>query len=192
MGVLSPARWLRRPQSEIVLGLAAVALGVITTGIAGLLLLGVAGPHVRPPDGVRLSLGQVLPQGWAFFTRDPHSPDLAAYVRQADGTWVPQSRGRLADPASLFGFDRDTRALGVETAYLAYGIPDKAWIPCSQAPARCLEAIPPLMSLTNTSTTRTLCGDVGLVQQQPPTFEFATLPNPGIPPSTVLRLHVSC
>jgi len=132
------------------------------------------------------------PEGWAFFTRDPREPRLLPFRRAADGTWANAHAGPHADIRNVFGLDRISRAQGVEIGLLLGEFADTAWQSCSDAPTLCLGDLPRTLSITNRSPAPTLCGDIGLVRQEPVPWAWASVQGETTMPSMVVRLDIRC
>jgi len=175
-------------------------LGAIVVALVafGVLLAGYVVHAQIPTNAVQLPYEQslstsfrlVLPQGWAFFTRSPREPDVVPY-RHADGRWQPALRTPNAEPRNLFGLSRRARSQGVEIGLLAGELRGADWRPCADAPTDCLDLAPSVI-VHNASLLPTLCGEVGLVSQQPLPWAWSGAREQTIMPSTVARLEISC
>jgi antimicrobial peptide system SdpA family protein len=137
------------------------------------------------PRAVRL----LVPEGWAFFTKSPLSPDPTAYGFRG-GHWHPLNAGPQATLSNVMGLDRLARSQGTELAILMQQIPPGSWSPCRQAPVACLSRLTVQRTVLDTSTHRTVCGDVGLVMQQVLPWAWRNLRT--VMPSTVVRVTVTC
>lgn len=94
---------------------ATAVFGLVVTAVA---LSALPSSRYLPVDVVRpiRALSVALPQGWAFFTKDPTEAADLAYVRR-DATWVP-----VVDAMPLtdaVGLSRQARAVDAEVATLA-------------------------------------------------------------------------
>lgn len=128
------------------------------------------------------SLLVLTPEGWGFFTRDPREEDIFPYIRNEDtGAWVLSSRW-------TFGFGRHGTVVSREAAMHAMKVEADATA-CRSDHSTCLngvlakgteEAIPP----------RNLCGDIGLVWQEPVPWAWAE--SDVVMPLRVVRFEVSC
>jgi antimicrobial peptide system SdpA family protein len=147
---------------------------------------------VQLPYEARLShsVRLVLPQGWAFFTRSPRAPDVVPY-RRVDGRWVSALATPNAEPRNLFGLSRTARAQGVELGVLIGDVRPDQWLACTVDPLVCLDRATPV-ALTNTSLVPTLCGEVGLVSQQPLPWAWSEARDETVMPGRVARLETSC
>jgi antimicrobial peptide system SdpA family protein len=175
--------------------LGAVAAALIALGA----LVGGYVVHAQlPANAVQLpyemKLGQpirlVLPQGWAFFTRSPREPDVVPYLR-VDGRWRAALATPNAEPRNLFGLSRTARAQGVELGMLIGELGRDQWLDCTVDPTVCLERATSVAA-RNTSLIPTLCGQVGLVSQQPLPWAWSQARDETIMPGRVARMDISC
>ena len=157
--------------------LAVVAGVVLTVAWASLPVSSHATGLMR---GLAEVIRQVAPQGWGFFTKDPRSPHVLAYVRDADGEWVQSTRGPNLHPKNAFGFNRASRLDEYDHAQLASSADfDPLWTDCDGGDLdRCAE-----LSLLQNDAQQwevvgydlRLCGDVLLVEEEPTPLAFASL-----------------
>jgi len=131
-----------------------------------------------------------VPQGWAFFTKSPRSMWAQVYRHQPDGGWQDITMGPLAQPRYTMGLDRAPRAQGTEVAMLLSLLPKQAWRDCERPPTACLSEAPPVGTVTNRSNRHTVCGDIGVVQQE--VLPWAWRDAPTTMPSKVVRVRVTC
>ena len=178
------------------------ALGVAAVLLA--LAWGVAGGYVAhtqvPPNALDLPFENQLrplvrvlvPEGWAFFTRNPREQRFLPFVRRSDGTWDSARAGPHAQARYLFGLDRRSRTQGVEIGLLQGAIPGAAWESCEDEIATCLARAGPSVHLQNESPAPTLCGTVGLALQEPLPWAWSDSGADETMPSKIVRLDVSC
>jgi antimicrobial peptide system SdpA family protein len=145
--------------------------------------------HLPFEDEFRLQ--HFLPQGWAFFTRNPRYPTLSAYTRGADGAWHPVPRQKRMWPHFL-NFSRRWKLTGVEIGLTLYELPAIEWQPCQHNPFHCLDQAPESGPITNVRQSPVLCGEVGLVKQEPLPWAWSQAPDETEMPSEVIRAHVAC
>ncbi|WP_242592477.1 SdpA family antimicrobial peptide system protein [Corallococcus exiguus] len=142
----------------------------------------------------RFDIRLVLPEGWAFFTRDPRDERILSYLRTPDGQWLRAARTPNFQPQNSFGIDRAARAQGVEMGLLLEATRQLGRHACEEEPLKCLERTPSGQKLRNESPNPTFCGQLGLVFQ--PAVPWAwSRSNRGktvAMPSKVLRLDVEC
>lgn len=140
------------------------------------------------------TLRKLAPQGWAFFTKSPQSGVLVPYQRTTTGHWESLHAGPNSAAYNAFGFDRASRAQGVEVALLLDAIPEKQWKDCGSSVAECLEqhsAMQPV-SVKNISPDPTVCGDVFLVEQLPVKWAYTDMVPYSYRARQIVRLDASC
>jgi antimicrobial peptide system SdpA family protein len=81
-----------------------------------------------------------LPEGWAFFTRNPREATEKFYEEQADGSVVP---GNASDLRSIGSPSRLERIRSMEVGMVLPQVPKEAWVPCENTFAECLKVLPP-------------------------------------------------
>ncbi|MET7426456.1 SdpA family antimicrobial peptide system protein [Dactylosporangium sp. NPDC005555] len=187
---------MHRPTAAPPARLGAFALALIAAGALAVAYV----VHTQLPDNavdlpyeaaVEEPVRVALPQGWAFFTRDPRGADLLVYTRGGDGRWHDALLSPHAEPRNLFGLARASRAQGVELGLLTGAVPEDGWTGCQADPGPCLERLTPLPA-ANRARRTTLCGDVGLAQRVPVPWAWSRSGDQVVMPSTVARLAVSC
>lgn len=144
-------------------------------------------------DQMRMLMLQVAPQGWAFFTRSPREPRVLAWGKGSAG-WTPVTQGPHSEARNAFGFNRASRAQGVETGVLLEQVPNEAWRDCPDGNVGvCLARLTPRIKTRNPGPTTTLCGEVTLVQQEPLPWAWFDPDAETTPmPAQVLPLDVTC
>ncbi|SEU34443.1 SdpA family antimicrobial peptide system protein [Stigmatella erecta] len=149
---------------------------------------------IQLPFADRFDIRLVLPEGWAFFTRDPRDDRMLPYVRGADAQWSMASHTPNFQPRNFFGIDRAGRAQGVEMGLLMEAAREAERQGCEEAPVACLERAPVARKVSNTSPHPTLCGEVGFVFQRavPWAWSHSRREKKIIMPSKVLRLDIEC
>jgi antimicrobial peptide system SdpA family protein len=133
----------------------------------------------------------VLPEGWAFFTISPRSPDIVVYGPASDHTWRRLTLNAHSGSGALLGLNRRNRSQGTEVALVANQVPEQAWSECDRAPLDCLSGLAPQKrTVANFATQQTLCGEVGLIMQEVLPWAWRDLPT--TMPSKVVRVVVTC
>jgi antimicrobial peptide system SdpA family protein len=134
-----------------------------------------------------------MPQGFAFFTRNPREPEMRLYASN-EGEWQSASLGPYSRSSNLFGLDRKPRAQLTEYALLLEraGVPTDKWASCEDAPVLCLKRVSVTDTLENTDPAPTLCGIVGFVRQDPVPWAWNESRDTIEMPSKVLKLRISC
>ncbi|MEU6074695.1 SdpA family antimicrobial peptide system protein [Micromonospora sp. NPDC047074] len=163
-----------------------IAVIVLVAGLLVAYLVRAVVPVAAMPAPPGRSVARVLmPEGWAFFTRDPRQPSPVAYTTDRDGRWRP-APDRSRGPA---GLDKRDRARSAEISLLTRRLDGPAWTTCDREAAACL-ATARDTRVANTATVRTLCGNVGIVLQEVLPWAWKDLPT--VLPSRVARLTVTC
>jgi antimicrobial peptide system SdpA family protein len=144
----------------------------ITWGvIAGLVALtSLPDSPLRTTGSGRRIIGALLPQGWAFFTRDPREPAEVVYrvtpngLRRADFT--------NSSPDNWMGIRKNTRPIAIELGALLSHVHRTRWRACRGDLGQCLKAADSVVAIAdNASTTRRFCGD--FVVERRPTVPWA-------------------
>ena len=152
---------------------------------------------VLPPNPIQLPLEDhtpmvsLLPQGWGFFTRDPRSADMTAFLRTSDGGWRVAINNKPPWPRFL-EFSRSRKMTNVEVGLVLYEIPDPKWQPCEELPSACLDKVTGSGQINNPVAYPTLCGDIGIVRQAPIPWAWSAASDETVMPSEVLRVQVAC
>ncbi len=116
-----------------------------------------------------------LPEGWAFFTRDPREEAVRVYVRSRDGEWANAIEAPLGAWSNALGLNRKPRRQNVEQGLLLATLPQEGWTSCvSTELALCLDRVDPTVTFTNPSPVGTLCGEIAVVRQKPVPFAWIT------------------
>lgn len=135
---------------------------------------------------------RVVPEGWAFFTRNPREEAIFLFSRRSNGEWDSASLGPNGIASNAFGLNRISRAQGVETALLMNRFPNSAYRDCSGALTKCLDDTPSSRSLANESPNPSLCGDVGIVLRKPLPWAWFAAGMSTSMPARILRIKVGC
>ncbi|GGM76585.1 hypothetical protein GCM10012275_54140 [Longimycelium tulufanense] len=137
---------------------------------------------------------QILPQGWAFFTKSARDPQMTAWV-PTDTGWELAMKGPHAESRNVFGLNRGSRAQAVEMGMLYGGLRSEQWAPCEDDTdnATCLDQVTSRIQVHNPGPAPTLCGPVGLIQREPVPWSWATTGDSDIlMPGKAVRLDVTC
>lgn len=148
-----------------------------------------ATPFQLPFAGKRI-IKTVMPEGWAFFTISPRSPDVVVYGAKPGGRWERITVNAHSASGSLFGLDRRNRSQGTEVALIANRVPPEHWIDCTREPLDCLSASIPNRTVANFANHRTMCGDIGMIMQEVLPWAYRDLN--ATMPSKVVRVTVTC
>lgn len=155
---------------------------------------------VLPNNPIKLPLAEVfdirliLPEGWAFFTRDPRDPEAVVYLRGEDGQWRISPDVPRFHLSNAFGLDRYIRAHGVEMGLVMEEAQKAVRSDCEKEPQECLEKATAALTVNNPSPRPQLCGQVGIVLRKPVPWAWSRShqQKPISMPSKVLRLEVQC
>jgi antimicrobial peptide system SdpA family protein len=133
-----------------------------------------------------------MPEGWAFFTRDPREERMLLFKRDSGGRWVSASIGPNSKLSNDLGLNRASRAQSMEAALLLSDFPTSMFQDCRDSPVDCLQHIRVSGSFKNISPDPTLCGELGIAMQPPIPWAWMASGHPVIMPSRVLRMDVTC
>lgn len=151
----------------------AVALGLLLIGLAISAFASLPdNVFEQPVAGSPQSIVQLLvPQGWAFFTRDPEGANVVPFRPDAQGRWVRADTLPQASLVNLYGLSRNQRAEGTELGIIAASIP--RFTPCDDYLSACLELpAKTRIDVRNETSTHFFCGRIRLVNQEPVKFEY--------------------
>lgn len=135
----------------------------------------------------RARLVSILPEGWAFFTRDPREASKSVYVRE-NGHWVRHSQ---AQSRVWLGLKRDDRVEGAEIEKLMSLVPESKHFHCDGSLDACL-ANPklPVARVVNPMRVRSLAGEVVIASAQPVPWAWSAARDQVFMPSDVVKLNV--
>ncbi|GAA2878607.1 SdpA family antimicrobial peptide system protein [Streptosporangium fragile] len=142
-------------------------------------------------EQLRQSILSVVPQGWAFFTKSPRDPQIGVWRVDASGAWHDARLGPHSKPANVLGFNRRSRAQGVELGIMQTAARN-TWTRCDRGdiPA-CLRTTPTALTLRNPSPDPILCGTVGMSLQEPVPWAWAADGSTRMP-AKVTRVEITC
>lgn len=174
------------------LGAAGLALGSAWTLVAAFAVHPMLPDNpVRLPGDARGVARAILPEGWAFFTRDPREARMSAWGRGSDG-WTRNTSWPHSSPGNLLGLRRASRTQGVELGLLQGEVSEGDWVACSGELQDCLGTAPVARRVHTAALRPTLCGDVAIVSQPPVPWAWARSARPARMPARVVRLEVTC
>jgi antimicrobial peptide system SdpA family protein len=137
------------------------------------------------------TIQMLLPEGFAFFTRNPRERDLYVYER-TDSTWASAVLGPKSRPANLFGMSRRSRTQSVETALLLRKAGSEVWTDCEEEPTTCFSELSVQDTVANPQPTPTVCGVAGFARKEPVPWAWSDNEDTLTMPSAVTKLDVSC
>jgi antimicrobial peptide system SdpA family protein len=110
----------------------------------------------------------LVPEGWAFFTRNPREPDIVLY-KKIKGQWMHDPINPLSMISNWWGLDRRPRAQSTEMAMILHSIPQDLWVSCDSSIENCLTNFTDsvILQINNTVPRPVLCDTVA-VQLLPP------------------------
>lgn len=178
------------------LGAITLVIGLAWTVVIGYTVVGqLPTPAVELPAQRQVAehARLIAPQGWAFFTKSARTPRELAWRRAENGTWQPALLGPLAEADNLWGFDRRSRAQGVDLGILLSAVPADRWSTCATGTATpCLDAARDPVALRNPAPEPLLCGELGLTRQEPLPWAWVDAADRTRMPMSVVRLEVAC
>lgn len=131
-----------------------------------------------------------VPQGWAFFTRNPRFAETIALRRQPDGRWVRVIAFPYGAAGNLLGWRRKGRSQAYDLKTIIGRVPPNAWRTCTRSRARCLDRRKPI-DVVLTRRGAVLCGRLGLAAVHPVPWGQAR--RSGIRPTVEYAVvHVRC
>lgn len=137
---------------------------------------------------------ELLPQGWAFFTRDAQEPRVSVY-RYVDGQWTSAEAPPNNSPRYWFGLNRGARPHASEVGFISAGVAGTDWAECGRGDhVACLASLAPVPGLVveNSGTRPTVCGTVGLVVQDPVPWAWRNSDEPVRMPLSGVVVEVTC
>jgi len=173
-------------------------LGVIADGLCGVFWVSLAGIGLLgalPEDAFGVSnysrnvVRTLLPEGWAFFTRNPRERVDHLYEVRANGELVA---GNPADERSLLGFDRKPRLRSAELAGLVSKVPESAWISCRASLNECLRQESPELQISITMNVPAFCGRAVIQSRTPVPWAWRKSYDSIHMPSRFVRVNVDC
>lgn len=171
---------------------ARITLAVVWSALILVVFVGsVADSPAAAPHWVRQRLVMVIPEGWAFFTRNPRLPRTEIYL--FDALHELYSRGDIAEYRgfAFAGIRRLSRVRGLEIERLLANIAPSQWRHCRGDLSSCSKALR-LTHVQNDLVVRTLCGRIILRRSEPVPWAWSTLQPPVQMPAEWLMLSVQC
>jgi antimicrobial peptide system SdpA family protein len=191
MNASSAASQEQREQQDLRLGRRVVAIGA-TALVLVVYVLHAALPATpfQLPFGDKGLIGTFLPEGWAFFTLSPRTPNIEVYGAKPGGGWERITVNAHSAPGSMLGLDRRNRSQGTEAAIVANAVSEQGWAECKRDPFDCLDDLTPVQTVSNYANHRTMCGGIGLIVQEVLPWAYRGLDT--TMPSKVARVRVTC
>ncbi len=145
---------------------------------------------LRLPYETTINVQLWLPQGWAFFTRDPQEDLQLIYVKRRGREWTRADMRVLAESSGMLGFGRSRRAQNMEASILLAQIPRQWWKPCRGSVQSCLDRAPFAGEIRNPSPQPTILGECGAIVQKPIPWAWSRSNPPITMPCRVVRFRV--
>jgi antimicrobial peptide system SdpA family protein len=174
---------------------------ILTFGWSFLAVYSVHGAMPYNPVGLpfedALKVSRLLPQGWAFFTRDPREDRLTAHRLGEDAQLEPFGRSPHSRWVNILGLNRRSRAEGVEIALLVAGVQQldpNPWTSCQDAPGTCALAMAEagrVHELNPVVPRPLVCGDIIVKLEAPVPWAWSQSPPPSSS-SRLLAMRVRC
>jgi len=135
-------------------------------------------PTVLTPDlgdGPSRVPGSLLPQGWAFFTRDGREETTKPYVAGRDHEWHELENFRSTVLSTGWGADRTARAVLADVGALETRVDE--WKTCASDVDSCVQEVAASSPqvIEGLRPRPELCGNIVLVRSKPVPFSYAGL-----------------
>lgn len=189
-----PLRFLRRYNAHSI-GVArrcTAGVLIIVWSTFGALVLVTAVPDspLAPSMLARINLLTVMPQGWAFFTRDPREPTPVLYAHGSSG-WTEVSL-KHTSRTNAYGFRRIARIHGQELAALLSQVPAEAWTEVAAGSDPVRVHVLEHHFVQNPARRPDLCSSLLVVVREPVPWAWARARRHVFMPGRMVRLEVSC
>jgi len=138
----------------------------------------------------RNRLRLVMPEGWAFFTRDAQEPDLYVYRQLEDGTVSLEGREDRSFP--LAGADRRVRIRRGAVASLADVIGPDHWSDCRGDVAACARASKTAPARPPRPPFLDACGSILLERRKPAPWMWYRRNTEFRMPSQIAKVVIPC
>lgn len=131
-----------------------------------------------------------MPQGWAFFTRNPR--EVSAWAYKISDTM------QLYKPVSTswenrFGLSNLVKSRNMESAYLLSKISNKQWSNCKNKPDKaCLSNLELSGTIKNVYPKPFFCGEIGFVLHTPIPWAWSRESNSVRMPISAVKVNAQC
>jgi antimicrobial peptide system SdpA family protein len=147
------------------------------------------------PQTARSIVASLMPQGWAFFTKDPRSPNITLFVRGGNGAeWTQAGRTYVSNRA-WWGWNRLEKVEAQHLGGMAVLIPVRNWVRCADSNSDCLRAANVFRMPPNehTSALELSCGtEIGFVSREPWPWAWRTTPDDDEFEASVATARLTC
>ncbi|MUK90365.1 SdpA family antimicrobial peptide system protein [Ornithinibacillus sp. L9] len=146
-------------------------------------------PITSLPLAEELNIETWLPQGWGFFSKDPREPSfqIISVEDSEEVVYWPNNRVK-----NYFGLKRLGRSQGIEAGLISSKLSQDSLVDCEDDPRTCLENFKESIEVENPTPLPTLCGDLGIVYQEPVPWAWSKNSKEITMPSQVVRVNVEC
>ncbi|MCG8328914.1 MAG: SdpA family antimicrobial peptide system protein [Chitinophagales bacterium] len=137
------------------------------------------------------NIGAIMPQGWAFFTRNPREHNYFIY-QKVDGEYQQLILSNC-NRKNLFGASRKSRIQSVELGDILAKVEGTTWLECpggirQEAEIECLEET----LVINRVESPTICGAFYIAQQEPLPWAWGKHYREIDMPAKVVKIRTLC
>lgn len=172
-----------------------IALSTVGISIILLILFAISPFNpIRAKADFNKQVYTFIPQGWAFFTRNPREAQIQLYKQDTDSTWKKMNHFH-AHYSNYFGLSRKTTAMISELQYIKMNyIKDSDFIDCESNYQRGILGCVPdsTIIVPNKFEKPILCGEYILTFQEPIPWAWSKSMDKILMPSKVIRLNIQC
>lgn len=141
--------------------------------------------------GYRANAIRLVPQGWAFFTRDPRERVEYVYEQQ-QGEWVVDGRF-YAGTRSWGDLLKRNRLIHVELAQVLSEVPDSSWKQCGKALSKCVkERTYERVTVDNETALQDFCGEYMVERRERIPWAWFESNERFHMPSKAVKIRVKC
>ncbi|HMO38475.1 MAG TPA: SdpA family antimicrobial peptide system protein [Saprospiraceae bacterium] len=172
-----------------------ITLAITGLSIAMIILFSISSFNpVRAKKDFNRQVYTFMPQGWAFFTRNPREAQVQLYQQDDKGDWRKVQHFH-AHYSNAFGLSRRTTTLITELQYFKTNdLQDEDFINCESNYQRGIVGCVPdsTIVLQNKFDKPILCGEYILTFQEPVPWAWSRSMHKISMPSKVIRLNIQC
>jgi antimicrobial peptide system SdpA family protein len=133
----------------------------------------------------------LLPEGWAFFTRNPRESTYHIYEEEAGGQLTPADAAD-ARANGFWGIDRKSRLRSIAVAQMASRIPKDTWKECRSTLRQCRREQDVESEIALSMNVPTICGHIVIEEREPVPWAWRRSYSRVHMPSRIARVHVPC
>lgn len=137
------------------------------------------------------NLGAIMPQGWAFFTRNPREENYFIY-QKVEGKYQQVIQSNCSR-SNLFGTARKSRVQSVELGDILAKVDGHEWLSCPEGigQSRAVDTLTEVLVL-NRVETPTICGLYYIEKKEPVPWAWGKYYKEIAMPSSVIKIHTIC